>query len=364
MHPTEFFTNAENHLNQGKPFVLYRKPGEFGQTVFTVRGVFQHDPHLYKVTDFTEQGFVMAPFDLNGSDSILFPKDKSECIETKIDLADLKWTPTKNLLKEEDLEGKNFHLELVKKGIRAIKSAKMDKVVVSRRMTVSAQSNPLTAFKRLLKKYPTAFVSCWYHPKIGLWLGATPESLLKTSGNRLSTVALAGTKSALESPEPQWTQKEIEEQQYVTRFIEETLVDKVKHLEIDEIQNVRAGNLWHLQNPIRAEIDSHKNLKEILEGLHPTPAVCGMPKDISKQFILEEEGYDREFYAGFLGELNMDSFDRSAKSKTDLFVNLRCMQQLKNTIQIYAGGGIVKDSNPESEWQEIINKSRTILDVL
>src|SRR5699024_8031411 len=132
----------------------------------------------------------------------------------------------------------------------------------------------------------------------------------------------------------------------------------------DEIQNVRAGNLWHLQNSIRAKIDSHKNLKEILEGLHPTPAVCGMPKDISKRFILKEEGYDREFYTGFLGELNMNSFDRSAKSKTDLFVNLRCMQQLENTIQIYAGGGIVKDSNPESEWQEIINKSRTILDVL
>ena len=101
----------------------------------------------------------------------------------------------------------------------------------------------------------------------------------------------------------------------------------------------------------------------LIDKLHPTPAVCGLPKETAKQFILKNEGYDREFYTGFLGELNID-FRTFKKDNSDLFVNLRCMEVEKNTATIYVGCGITKDSIPEMEYIETVNKSMTIRKVV
>jgi isochorismate synthase len=95
----------------------------------------------------------------------------------------------------------------------------------------------------------------------------------------------------------------------------------------------------------------------VIQLLHPTPAVCGLPKEQSKAFILENENYDRTFYTGFLGELNMEN-------KTDLFVNLRCMEICESQANLFMGCGITKDSIPEKEWEESINKSFTMKRVL
>src|SRR5699024_2765633 len=122
------------------------------------------------------------------------------------------------------------HLHLVEQGINAITQGKLKKVVLSRKITVPITHAPFTLFQRLLKKYPTAFVYCWYHPKVGLWLGATPETLIKVTGKTLKTMALAGTKPAQPNTKPQWTSKEIEEQQFVTDFIADTLKDKINGL--------------------------------------------------------------------------------------------------------------------------------------
>ena len=96
--------------------------------------------------------------------------------------------------------------------------------------------------------------------------------------------------------------------------------------------------------------------------MHPTPAVCGLPKNSAKAFILENEPHDRHFYSGFLGELN-SSFSTNSRS-SDLFVNLRCMQIEDSKAHLYMGCGITKDSIPEKEWEESVNKSMTIKKVL
>lgn len=112
--------------------------------------------------------------------------------------------------------------------------------------------------------------------------------------------------------------------------------------------------------------------------MHPTPAVCGLPKDISKAFILKNENYNREFYTGFLGELNIkerksrnvnrhnienDAY-ASVKNVSNLYVNLRCMQLVNNHAIVYIGGGITKDSIPEKEWEETVSKSQVIKSIL
>ena len=173
--------------------------------------------------------------------------------------------------------------------------------------------------------------------------------------------------------------KEIEEQNIVTNFIIENLQPLTSNLKVEKVETTKAGSLLHLKTNISGTIDFKTlNLKQMLQTLHPTPAVCGFPKQSAKQFILENENYNREFYTGFLGELNLKekTFRNSnrhniendayatLKTVSNLFVNLRCMQLKSNEAILYVGGGITKDSKPEDEWKETVNKTQTIKSVL
>ncbi|MGC1633197.1 MAG: chorismate-binding protein, partial [Gelidibacter sp.] len=144
-------------------------------------------------------------------------------------------------------------------------------------------------------------------------------------------------------------------------------------------KTVKAGNLLHLQTEISMYLKPEASaLKPILEALHPTPAVCGFPKEKAKAYIIQNEGYPREFYSGFMGELHLkETLKRNTnrrnvennaynvqKSVSSLYVNLRCMQIKNQNIYIYVGGGITKDSNAEAEWQETVHKSQIIKTVI
>ena len=275
---------------------------------------------------------------------------------------------------------KEIHINLVKKGVEAIKDNRFKKVVLSRSETVSlSDNNPFSIFKNLLKNYASAFVYCWYHPKIGLWLGATPETLVKIEGQRFSIMALAGTQNYKGSLDVKWHDKELQEQQYVTDFILDSIESTIDNIQISPVETVKAGNLLHLKTRIWGMLKPNAiSLKDLLYCLHPTPAVCGLPKLEAKAFILEHEHYNRAFYTGFLGELNLDVISAprsgkrnienrayaSVKNSTQLYVNLRCMQLKANNAIIYVGGGITKSSNPESEWEETVSKSLVIKKVL
>jgi isochorismate synthase len=131
----------------------------------------------------------------------------------------------------------------------------------------------------------------------------------------------------------------------------------------------QAGSIIHIKTDIHATLDTQFDVSKIIDLLHPTPAVCGFPKNKSKEFILKNEGYDREFYSGYLGEWNKD-FLTYERGKSDLFVNLRCMKldiDSKSNVtksQLFIGCGITSDSNPEKEYFETVNKSQTLKKIL
>jgi isochorismate synthase len=218
-------------------------------------------------------------------------------------------------------------------------------------------------FVKLANAYPTAFAYCWFHPEIGLWMGATPETLLKVNGNIFQTVALAGTQLYEGSEEVLWQNKEKEEQQYVTDYIVDSLSNSVSEVQISTPKTIKAGNLLHLKTAIQGIIDKKTNLNDLVLLLHPTPAVGGLPKINAINFINKSEGYNREYYAGFLGEINYNN-----NSESDLYVNLRCMKIQKNselnTAHLYIGCGITKSSIPEKEWFETVNKAMTLKNVI
>lgn len=349
----DFLNFAKQHFAEKLPFVLFSKPNQS-----KVIGIFQENETLYWAENLEEVGFILAPFD--GEKQVLIPENKSE-----IKVVDFVFEGNNSIdfLVFEDENGEKTFENLVQKGIDAIGNDSFQKVVLSRKEIVAVGNLDFAViFERLLQTYPTAFKYCWFHPKVGMWIGATPEQLLKAGGLKINTVALAGTQKFEENKEVIWGEKEIDEQKFVTDFILDNLKDIVSELSISKPYTLKAGNILHIKTDIEGVLNPEYNLKKVVSILHPTPAVCGLPKVISKDFILKNEGYDREYYSGFLGELNKDF--ATAETKSDLFVNLRCMQIKENEAHLYIGCGITKDSVPEKEYKETANKALTMKRIL
>ena len=343
-----FFNKITEALKDELPFVAYRHP-----ETDTVKGIFQKNDDLHYMSDFSESGFVFAPFDDN-KPSILFPLTASAIFETNF--SDVyTMDGDKHLQWSVSEDSKTTHINLVQKGIDLLKTTDTKKVVLSRKKIIEYPDlNVIETFKKLLINYTNAMVYVWFHPKVGLWMGASPEILLKVQNNLFKTMALAGTQTYQGSLEVVWQQKEKQEQQFVTDYIVEKLH---KDIIVSDAKTVKAGSLIHLCTSISGKLSEEFTLFKLINLLHPTPAVCGLPKDEAKTFILKNEGYDREFYTGFLGELNIDR-------TSNLFVNLRCMQVLSKELALYIGGGITRDSNPQKEWEETVAKSKVMLKVL
>jgi isochorismate synthase len=335
---------------QNLPFVVYSKPNSD-----TVLGLFQQNDTLYEVNDFSEKGFVFASFD--GSQNYIIPEKESEQWSEDW-LSNPEAFSNKEMVANNDLVAQTNFQDLVGKGIQAIQNKEFQKVVVSRKESVVLEHFDLgTTFKKLVAQYRSAFVYCFYHPKIGTWLGASPEQLLKATANSFETMALAGTQKDTGMATVSWPQKEQEEQQFVTDYIVSKLKGSGAQIQVSDAYSVKAGSLWHIKTDISGDFGPALDLQKAIQLLHPTPAVCGVPKAVSKAFIVANENYNRSFYTGFLGELNRDFV-------SDLFVNLRCMQIENNQAYLYMGCGITKDSDPEKEWKESVNKSMTMKRIL
>lgn len=345
------FNKIEENFKAKKPFVGYRKPNSNEVSAF-----FMNDDELYFTSEFKEPGFVFAPFNTE-ENAILFPKENAVLINENI-LFDEEFSLNDNFTEDTNSD-KERHIHLVEKALDEINTNELKKVVISREEAIQLSSfNLVLTFKKLLKTYTNAFVYVWFHPKVGLWFGATPETLLNISDHNFKTMSLAGTQAFNNSNKVVWKSKELEEQQLVTNFIEKQLEPIATHLKVDKTETVIAGDLLHLRTRVEGVLTKSSSLKELIRALHPTPAVCGLPREKAKIFINQNENYKRTFYTGFLGELNLEN------KKSSLFVNLRCMSIEENIASIYVGGGITKDSKAKKEWEETIAKSKTMKKVL
>jgi isochorismate synthase len=319
-----------------------------------------NDDSLFYLDDFSENGFVFAPFD-NHEKAILFPIEASEFIseELSIDIINFK-----EITFSTNVKSKEHHIKLVDNTIEEIINNDLKKVVISRKEVLEITDfNLIKIYQKLLQSYKNAFVYVWFHPKVGLWFGATPETLLNVEKNIFKTMSLAGTQVYQNTQNIVWKSKELEEQQLVTDFIESQLAGISSNLKIDKKETIKAGNLLHLCTMVTGELDENSTLKTLIRALHPTPAVCGLPRENAKKFILKTEQYNRSFYTGFLGELNFQK-NKTASKTSSLFVNLRCMSIIENNVSIFVGGGITKDSNSKKEWEETVSKSKVMKRVL
>lgn len=383
MEPETFFPQLREHYRNEFPFVVYGKPGRSEITAFLQQG---KDLHI--TVDYSETGFVFAPFDSKKA-AVLIPAESSEKLETTHEPVIQEGNGTGQVSGATGSEARQKHMALVEKALMDLEKGELEKVVLSRQEEVDLkEEDPLVLFQDLRRAYPGAFVYCWFHPQVGLWLGATPETLIKMEGNAYQTMALAGTQRFRGDLDVEWGKKEQQEQQYVTDAILSNLTElnggAVKDLVPSETirtsrpYTARAGSILHLRTDITGRLKSTENLREIIHSLHPTPAVCGLPTEKARSWILKEEGYDREFYTGFLGELNLQQVrERSGnrrnvenqayvtvKKHSNLFVNLRCMKIHGAKAKLFIGGGITADSVAQDEWEETVSKAQTMKRVL
>lgn len=350
--------SIETLIRENRSFAIYRIPGEekprfIMQTSGSPR-ILHNIEELNGVS-----GFVIAPFKTTPDSPILLIQPDCREIPEEIRrnckkddsrfIYETKPFPESGNLKAE-------YTDCFRLFIKPLQEEKLDKLVLSRSLTLNRNIgfSPAKAFFKASQRYIRSYVYLCHTPETGTWLGSTPEIILSGEKHEWQTVALAGTQPLQQGELPTtWDDKNREEQRIVAAYIR----NQLQSFGLQPIENgpyaARAGELSHLKSDFRFSLPGHDKLGDLLNLLHPTPAVCGLPKADSYRFILENEGYNRRYYSGFIGWLD-------PKGKTDLYVNLRCMHIGNRILTLYAGGGLLASSRLDDEWKETEDKLQTM----
>lgn len=333
-----------------KPFVSYRLPNENKHITLIL-----DENSTQPITDYSQvkngSGFVFTPFDTK-SQTGYFIMPKEVLIGEKGFRGDLFLCRNRGIDKSQidiNKEDKTSYEKQFTLLHYLLQQEKLQKVILSRTITIPNFSNEEHSYLyyNLANNYPSAMVYWLHLPHLGIqWMGASPELLLKREGATLQTLALAGTKKDDET----WSKKERQEQQMVANYIKDELEEYA--LEMSLTKTVNAGNVQHLATHFALH-NAENDFFSIIQKLHPTPAICGLPKDKAFRAIKATEKHNRTYYCGFLGPINI-------ANTTATFVNLRCMQLAQNSAQLYVGGGLTKDSDLDREWQETERKADTL----
>jgi len=351
-------------LNSGVSFAVYREPGSLRGKIIIQSDYHDREKKKFSISDC--KGFVFIPFETTRlNKKILIRGDviafSDEILPGTVKIAETR-IPYKTRKCNLHFADAEEYCDQVETAVDNMKTSPLKKVVLSRiqKQTKPEDFDVLDFFENICGTLPDAFCYVCFHPSAGLWCGASPELLMKFDGNSIETVSLAGTR-AMENKTPvevHWNDKEITEQQLVSDYILEILKGSdIKELSIQGPFTARAGNLVHLKTTFRSIVEESFNYQHLADILHPTPAVCGLPKALAMNFIGQTENHSRNYYAGYAGPVNIDI--------PALFhVNLRCMQVFDDTLALYVGAGITIDSDPLSEWKETCHKATTLIKIL
>lgn len=257
--------------------------------------------------------------------------------------------------------------QAVGRATEMIAAGELEKIVLAREVQIHAPSDydPAALFGVLRREFPSCFVFCAGRGDAAL-IAASPELLVRRQGQRVSTIALAGStrRSADPAVDDHLGEQLLRDASYreehaiVARRIERTLrPHSVWVTAAPEPELVRMANIQHLGTPIRAQLAAPMDALELAGLMHPTPAVGGEPLAQAAPLIPALEGLDRGWYAGPVGWTD-------ASGDGEFCVALRCALLRGNVARCYAGNGIVRDSEPASELAETEIKLQALLPLL
>ncbi len=366
----------------GLPFAFWREPGHSGFSVLISTMTPTRQPVFMGTRT---PGFVAAPFRTRDANSAWYFE-----ADILMDVAGVRFRSDDELLESPASEwqfqisqgsprvpiraqvrahekpqaiGSEEYKARVSRAVETIRAGHCDKIVLSRvePRDLSPGHDLIELAEDLANVHAHAFVAVISSLPTGTWLTATPETLLTVNRDSIGTMALAGTQWPPEGTELDsidWPQKIVEEQGLVAEYIREAFcAERIPGVEETPPHTVQAANLCHLRSDFSAPVVPESVLAGLLRRLHPTSAVCGMPKDRAREFILHEEGDTRGLYTGYLGPVHI-------RGNSSLHVNLRSAQVAGNRIYLHVGGGIVSASLPGVEWEETVEKTKTLTCVL
>jgi menaquinone-specific isochorismate synthase len=243
----------------------------------------------------------------------------------------------------------------------------LTKVVLAQALSVDLE-NPIdvpATLERLRRRYSNCYRFLVGHESGGTFFGAPPERLVSKRGERVETEALAGSVPRGETPAADATHAERmradakleHEHGLVVDAIREQLAPLARDLAVGERTIRRLATIQHLRTPIEATLEGDRHVLDLVEALHPTPAVGGVPPDAALETIRDTETFERGWYAAPVGWFDADGDGEFA-------VAIRSAVAADGTATLFAGNGIVADSDPDEEWDEVQLKFRPILDEL
>lgn len=256
---------------------------------------------------------------------------------------------------------------LVDRFAGAVGRGRLDKVVLARRLDLTSplEIDPVAAIRRLTAGSPT---STTYAVARGgaVFLGATPERLISTRGKDFQTVAIAGsirhddnsTRDAALAAELLASDKDREEHEIVVEMLRTMLEPVASEINVAPSPVVATfGTVQHLVTTVTGRLRDRAGILSLAGLLHPTPAVGGEPRALALELIAEHEGFERGWYAGPLGWVGADG-------DGEFVVALRCAVVSGAAAALFAGCGIVADSDSAREWEESRNKMQVMASAL
>ncbi|MDL2255471.1 isochorismate synthase [Parabacteroides sp. OttesenSCG-928-K15] len=346
------YAAIDTAIHDNRSFVVYRLPND-NKLRFVSATTEDAVQTFYDFNELNgQEGYIIAPFGIS-----------DECPIVCIQAEEVCWEyPEESPFTSSGEEYAEFaHITpRYKKRFHTFMAAfhewGMQKLVLSRQLKMERPPmfSPTETFIKACYRYPNAYVYLFHTPVTGTWLGCTPELLLEGEGSDWKAVALAGTQPVIDGKVPTvWSEKNYEEQRFVSDYIYNQLQASGIATEEEGPFIVQAGEVAHLSSTFRFQLPDNNYIGDLLQLMHPTPAVCGLPKEDAYWYIVDHEGYPREYYSGFLGWLQPEG-------KTKLYMNLRCMQIGAKILMLYAGSGLLPLSTADDEWMETESKMQTL----
>jgi len=256
---------------------------------------------------------------------------------------------------------------IVAQALETFQSTSLDKVVLAREVTaeMSQSIDPLWIIKRLLHLNSNCFHYLFEPNADEAFLGASPERLFRREGRSVESEAVAGTCQRGESDVDDArlidalfrSAKEQREHEFVRISLQEEIAQLSTYVTMDTQPSImRLASERHLVSRLRAIMNSGYTSLDVLEALHPSPAVGGYPSDQALEFIRMHEPFDRGWYAGPVGWLGVN--------EAEFAVGIRSALVSGSTIRLYSGAGIVRGSTPLNEWDEVGYKVGNLAEIL
>lgn len=266
-----------------------------------------------------------------------------------------------------DMPDRDYWMRAVEEALGAIRAGRLEKVVLARRVCFELERavDAFTLIHRMREESGRCYQFCGVHEAGVAFVGASPERLYQRIGRRLRSEAVAGTRSrgagadadAALGTELLASVKDQQEHRLVVEGIRAALTPLSKSVHHDaEPALLKLARLQHLVTRVEAELREGVDDPAVLRALHPTPAVGGKPAGAALDWLARVEPFDRGWYTGPVGWVSPDA--------AEFAVALRCGLAAGSRLCLFSGAGIVADSDPASEWDEIESKLSTFLAIL